>query len=174
MDAFVDGKDDARTGALRLVPWGRGWRDMAPAIDALEISVLERRFQYPGNPVLTFCFANAVSITDASGNRKLDKSATRFNEAPFKDWVLPTGLDRIHRKLATVSDGDRQMVSILTFSRQMFVVASRRQCAAQEIRAIRGAGARRRHLPVGDGHAADIACAEDFELERCNTNSPRH
>ena len=50
----------------------------APAIDALEISVLERRFQHPGNPVLTFCFANAVSITDASGNRKLDKSATRF------------------------------------------------------------------------------------------------
>ena len=78
VDAFVDAKDDARTGALRLVPWGQGWRDMAPAIDALEISVLERRFQHPGNPVLTFCFANAVSITDASGNRKLDKSATRF------------------------------------------------------------------------------------------------
>ncbi len=39
---------------------------------------MERRFQHPGNPVLTFCFANAVSITDASGNRKLDKSATRF------------------------------------------------------------------------------------------------
>jgi hypothetical protein len=36
------------------------------------------------------------------------------NGAPFKDWVLPTGLDRIRRKLATVSDGDRQMVSILT------------------------------------------------------------
>ncbi len=78
VDAFVDGKDDARTGALRLAPWGQGWRDMAPAIDALEISILERRFQHPGNPVLTFCFANAVSITDASGNRKLDKSATRF------------------------------------------------------------------------------------------------
>ncbi len=78
VDAFVDGKDDARSGALRLVPWGQGWRDMAPAIDALEISVLERRFQHPGNPVLAFCFANAVSLSDASGNRKLDKSATRF------------------------------------------------------------------------------------------------
>ena len=61
-----------------MVPWGQGWRDMAPALDALEISVLERRFQHPGNPVLTFCFANAVSIADASGNRKMDKSATRF------------------------------------------------------------------------------------------------
>ena len=36
------------------------------------------------------------------------------NGAPFKDWVLPTGLDRIRRKLAAVSDGDRQMVAILT------------------------------------------------------------
>jgi phage terminase large subunit-like protein len=78
VDDFVDGKDDARTGALRLVPWGQGWRDTAPAIDALEISVLERRFQHPGNPVLTFRFADAVSLSDASGNRKLDKSATRF------------------------------------------------------------------------------------------------
>ncbi len=34
--------------------------------------------------------------------------------APFKDWVLPTGLDRIRRELAAVSDGDRQMVCILT------------------------------------------------------------
>ena len=36
------------------------------------------------------------------------------NGAPFKDWVLPTALDRIRRKLAGVDDGDRQMVGILT------------------------------------------------------------
>jgi transposase len=36
------------------------------------------------------------------------------NGAPFKDWVLPSGLERIRRKLAGVADGDRQMVSILT------------------------------------------------------------
>ena len=36
------------------------------------------------------------------------------NGAPFKNWVLPAGLDRIRRKLAGVEDGDRQMVSILT------------------------------------------------------------
>jgi phage terminase large subunit-like protein len=51
---------------------------MAPSIDALEISVLERRFQHDGNPVLTMCFSNAVALSDPSGNRKLDKSATRF------------------------------------------------------------------------------------------------
>jgi len=36
------------------------------------------------------------------------------NGAPFKDWVLPAGLDRIRRKLAGAADGDRQMVDILT------------------------------------------------------------
>jgi transposase len=36
------------------------------------------------------------------------------NGAPFKDWVLPAGLGRIRRKLAGVTDGDRQMVEILT------------------------------------------------------------
>jgi hypothetical protein len=36
------------------------------------------------------------------------------NGAPFKDWVLPAGLERVRRKLAGVADGDRQMVKILT------------------------------------------------------------
>jgi hypothetical protein len=36
------------------------------------------------------------------------------NGAPFKDWVLPAGLERIRRRLAVASDGDRQMVNILT------------------------------------------------------------
>jgi Mu transposase-like protein len=35
------------------------------------------------------------------------------NGAPFKDWVLPAGLDRIRRKLGGSNDGDRQMVKIL-------------------------------------------------------------
>src|SRR3982074_3446003 len=35
------------------------------------------------------------------------------NGAPFKDWILPTGLERVRRKLAGAADGDRQMVKIL-------------------------------------------------------------
>jgi hypothetical protein len=35
------------------------------------------------------------------------------NGAPFKDWVLPTALDHVRRKLAGSDDGDRQMVKIL-------------------------------------------------------------
>ena len=36
------------------------------------------------------------------------------NGAPFKDWILPTNLARVRRKLSTTEDGDRQMVKILT------------------------------------------------------------
>ena len=36
------------------------------------------------------------------------------NGAPFKDWVLPAGLERVRRKLAGAADGDRQRVNILT------------------------------------------------------------
>lgn len=75
--AYVDGKDEIRSG-LRLVPFGQGFKDMAPAIDALEVSVIERKFAHDGNPVLGFCFSNAVAVTDPAGNRKLDKSKTRF------------------------------------------------------------------------------------------------
>ncbi len=35
------------------------------------------------------------------------------NGAPFKDWVLPAALERVRRKLASVADGNRQMVDIL-------------------------------------------------------------
>src|SRR3954469_15483921 len=36
------------------------------------------------------------------------------NGAPFKDWVLPAGLERVRRKLAGTADGDRRFVDILT------------------------------------------------------------
>ena len=35
------------------------------------------------------------------------------NGAPFKDWVLPAGLERVRHKLKGSDDGDRQMVDIL-------------------------------------------------------------
>jgi len=35
------------------------------------------------------------------------------NGAPFKDWLLPANLERVHRRLKGLDDGDRQMVKIL-------------------------------------------------------------
>lgn len=92
VDAYVDGKDEGFDGALRLVPWGQGYRDMAPAIEALESSVVHRRLKHDGNPVLGFCFANAIAVSDPSGNRKLDKSKTRFRIDAAVSTAMAAGL----------------------------------------------------------------------------------
>lgn len=77
VEVYAD-DDKPAPGGIRVVSWGQGYRDMSPAIDALEISILQRRFEHNGNPLLAFCFSNAITIQDPAGNRKLDKSKTRF------------------------------------------------------------------------------------------------
>jgi len=74
---WVDGKDDDN-GGIKLVPWGQGFRDMAPALDAFEVSILDRKFKHDGNPCLTWNVSNAIIVADPAGNRKLDKSKIRF------------------------------------------------------------------------------------------------
>ena len=60
--------------SLPLKEYGQGYRDMAPAVDALETLIIERRLKHPNNPVLTWCAANAVAETDPAGNRKITKA----------------------------------------------------------------------------------------------------
>lgn len=78
LDCYNEATDKPRSGALRLIPWGQGFGDMGPAVDAFEVSVLQNRLKHDGNPVLAMCVANAQVDMDSAGNRKLDKSATRF------------------------------------------------------------------------------------------------
>lgn len=59
---------------LPLVDWGQGFKDMAPALDALEAELLNGRIHHGGHPVLTMCAANATTVKDPTGARKLDKS----------------------------------------------------------------------------------------------------
>lgn len=72
-------EDNEKGGdGLRLVPWGQGYRDMGPAVNALEYAVIERKIVHPNNPVLNWNMANAVARLDPAGNRKLDKEKARF------------------------------------------------------------------------------------------------
>jgi len=73
MDIFK--KELERLGLdLPLVPFGQGFKDMAPALDALEAELLNGRLAHGNHPVLSMCAANAVATKDPSGGRKLDKS----------------------------------------------------------------------------------------------------
>lgn len=59
---------------LPLVDWGQGFQSMGPAVDALEVIILEETLRHDGNPVLTWCASNAAVAMDPAGNRKLDKA----------------------------------------------------------------------------------------------------
>jgi phage terminase large subunit-like protein len=68
-------KDLEKIGAtLPLLEFGQGYKDMAPALDALEAELLNGRIAHGMHPVLTLCAANAVVTKDPTGARKLDKS----------------------------------------------------------------------------------------------------
>lgn len=57
-----------------LLPFGQGFKDMAPAIDSLEELLLNEQLAHGGNPVLTMCMDNARIEKDAAGNRKMNKA----------------------------------------------------------------------------------------------------
>lgn len=61
---------------LPLVPFGQGFKDMAPALYTLEAALLNGRLRHGMHPVLTMCAQNAVTVKNAASNRKLDKSKT--------------------------------------------------------------------------------------------------
>jgi transposase len=89
-----------------------------------------------GRPVEVHAYADRIVIRQdgqivAEHRRSFDRGETVYdpwhyvpvlarkpgalrNGAPFKDWVLPSAMERVRRKLKTANDGNRQMVDILT------------------------------------------------------------
>lgn len=57
-----------------LKPFGQGFKEMAPAVDEFERLLIDRLMKHNGNPVMTWCAANAVLVSDPAGNRKLTKA----------------------------------------------------------------------------------------------------
>ena len=58
---------------VELIPFGQGYKDMAPAVDRLEALVEEGKLRHGNHPVLTMAAGNAKCERDAAGNRKLSK-----------------------------------------------------------------------------------------------------
>jgi phage terminase large subunit-like protein len=75
-------RDCAKGDGLCLIPWGQGYGDMAPAIDALEIAIMERKIIHENNPALNWSLANAVATTDrCNRNLDMDKAVFRIDGA---------------------------------------------------------------------------------------------
>lgn len=58
-------------------PFGQGYASISPALRDLESFLLNEKLAHGGHPVLTMCMANATVKRDPTGNRKLDKVASR-------------------------------------------------------------------------------------------------
>jgi phage terminase large subunit-like protein len=95
---WIDEGQDKKGTGLRLIGWGQGWKDMAPAIDALELGVVDRSLIHSNHPVLNWNIGNAVAATDPSGNRKLDKDKARFRIDAAVALTMACGLKSRDRK----------------------------------------------------------------------------
>lgn len=60
-----------------MIPFGQGYKDMAPALDLFEEKLINNGIMHDGNPVMTWCAANAVIESDASENRKVAKDKAK-------------------------------------------------------------------------------------------------
>jgi phage terminase large subunit-like protein len=77
---------------IPLKPWGQGFKDMGPAVDALETEILEGRLRHGGHPVLRWNTANAVVTTDPAGARKIAKDRSRERVDGLVALVMAIGL----------------------------------------------------------------------------------
>lgn len=104
------------------------------------------------------------------------------NGAPFKDWVLLAGLQRIRRKHTGSADGDRPMVGILTAGLGDALQAVEAACQEARREGVHSADvvinipARRREPPppapiitadaLRPRHAPQADCSRDDNLSR--------
>ncbi|MFV3131731.1 terminase large subunit [Niveispirillum sp. KHB5.9] len=77
---------------LPLVGWGQGFKDMGPAVDALETAILSGALRHSGNPILTWNVANAAIQLDPAGARKVAKDKATARVDGLVALVMAVGL----------------------------------------------------------------------------------
>ena len=90
--------DADNSAQIELFPWGQGFRDMSPAIDAFEADVIEGKITHDNHPVLTWNVSNAIVTQDPAGNRKLDKAKSRMRIDGAVAAAMAVGLRARHRE----------------------------------------------------------------------------
>ena len=74
-----------------FIPFGQGYKDMSPAIEAFEELLVSERLLHGGHPVLRWAIANAVLERDAAGNKKLTKAKSFGRIDPAQAAVMAVG-----------------------------------------------------------------------------------
>lgn len=95
-----------------LKAFGQGFKDMSPALDALEAHLIRGDLKHDGNPVLTWNAANAVAVPDPAGNRKLTKEKAIGRIDGMVAAVMATGAAIVHQNTGSLDDFLSDVVSI--------------------------------------------------------------
>jgi len=67
---------------------GQGYQSMSPRLELFESILLQGQLKHGGHPLLNMAVANAVAVSDPSGNRKLDKSNATQRIDPLVACVM--------------------------------------------------------------------------------------
>lgn len=78
--------------AVPLIEWGQGFKDMTPALDAVEAEFMNGRCRHGMHPVLTMCAAGAIVAKDPAGGRKLDKNKATSRIDGMQAMAMAFGL----------------------------------------------------------------------------------
>lgn len=86
-------KEVERIGANlpELQEFGQGFQSMGPAVKEFE-RLLDDKIRHDGNPVLTWCAANAVAVEDPAENKKLDKARSNGRIDGIVASVMAAGI----------------------------------------------------------------------------------
>jgi phage terminase large subunit-like protein len=72
------------------IPCGQGFRDFSLRLEGLESLLLQRLLAHGSHPLLNMAAANAIVISDPSGNRKIDKSKASQRIDPLVALAMST------------------------------------------------------------------------------------
>lgn len=97
---------------LPLVPFGQGFKDMAPAVDEYERRLVDGQLKHRGNPVMTWNAANAVVMTDPAGNRKVAKEKATGRVDGTVAAIMATGQTIVNQDAVAVIGSDYELMVI--------------------------------------------------------------
>ena len=75
-----------------LIPWGQGFKDMAPAVNAFETALIEGKLCHGMHPVLRWAAGNLILETDPAGGRKPSKNRSIDKIDPMVSLIMACGL----------------------------------------------------------------------------------
>lgn len=77
---------------IKMMPFGQEARSMTPAIDKFENFLTEKEIRHDGNPVMTWCAANAVVRSDEDEYRKVSKQKSTGRVDGIVAGVMACGI----------------------------------------------------------------------------------